>query len=81
MPYTVGMRKTSVYLDDELAERLVRLAQAEGRSQAEIIREAIAIYEPAPSSNRDFALSGCVTGAGDSVADVDIDALMSGFGE
>jgi predicted DNA-binding protein len=81
MPYATGMRKTSVYLDDDLADRLVRLAQTEGRSQAEIIREAIAVYEPSPPNDRDFALAGCVVGPGDSVADVDIDALMSGFGE
>ena len=35
------MRKTSVYLDDEQAERLARLSETEGRSQAEIVREAI----------------------------------------
>jgi hypothetical protein len=75
------MRKTSVYLDDELAERLARVAEAEGRPQAEIIREAIAAYEPPPREDRNFALTGCVTGPGDSVADLDVDELMRGFGE
>jgi len=51
------MRKTSVYLDDEQAERLARLARQEGRSQAEILRAAITAYEPAASRNRDFALA------------------------
>jgi predicted DNA-binding protein len=51
------MRKTSVYLDDEQTERLVRLAHEEGRSQAEIVREAIAAYRPASSTDRDFALA------------------------
>ncbi len=51
------MRKTSVYLDDAQAERLARLARQEGRSQAEILREAIAAYEPAPFDDRDFALA------------------------
>jgi len=40
------MRKTSVYLGEEQAERLARLARQEGRSQAEILREAIAGYVP-----------------------------------
>jgi predicted DNA-binding protein len=51
------MRKTSVYLDEEQADRLARLARAEGRSQAEILREAIASYQPRPSRDRDFALA------------------------
>jgi len=51
------MRKTSVYLDDEQAERLARLARQEGRSQAEILRKAIAAYQPSASRDRDFALA------------------------
>jgi predicted transcriptional regulator len=51
------MRKTSVYLDDELARRLARLAEQEGRSQAEIVRDAIARYEPEPTQDREFALA------------------------
>jgi predicted DNA-binding protein len=51
------MRKTSVYLDDEQAERLARLARQEGRSQAEILRAAVAAYEPPVSRDRDFALA------------------------
>ncbi len=52
------MRKTSVYLDERRADRLARLAQQEGRSQAEVLREAIDAYEPKPSRDRDFALAG-----------------------
>jgi predicted DNA-binding protein len=51
------MRKSSVYLADHQAQRLARLARQEGRSQAEILREAIDAYQPAPSRNRDFALA------------------------
>ena len=51
------MRKTSVYLDDEQAERLARLARQEGRSQAEILREAVATYEPPASRDRHFELA------------------------
>jgi predicted transcriptional regulator len=51
------MRKTSVYLDQQQADRLARLAREEGRSQAEILRAALAAYESAPSQDRDFALA------------------------
>lgn len=51
------MRKTSVYLEDEQAERLARLAREEGRSQAEIVRDAINTYQRPASSDRDFALA------------------------
>lgn len=74
------MRKTSVYLDDRLADRLARLAREEGRSQAEILREAVATYRPRASSDRSFALDGCVSGPGDSIADYDEDELLRGFG-
>ena len=35
------MRKTTVYLDEDEALRLKRLARERGKSQAELIREAI----------------------------------------
>jgi len=57
VPYTERMRKTSVYLNDEQADRLVALARDEGRSQAEILREAIAAYRPPSSQDRGFALA------------------------
>lgn len=50
-------RKTSVYLDDRQAARLARLARLENRSQAEILREAVASYRPASCWDRDFALA------------------------
>ena len=74
------MRKTSVYLSDELAERLARLADFSGSSQAEVLRSALAAYQPPPSTDRAFALDGCVTGSGESVADVDETELLRGFG-
>ncbi len=81
MPYTVPMRKTSLYLDDAQADRLARLSRAESRPQAAIIREAIDRYEPSPGGDRNFELAGCVSGPGDSIADHDVDELMRGFGE
>ena len=79
-PTLSPVRKTSVYLDDQLAERLARLARDEGRSQAEVLREAIARYQPGSIMDRDFALDGCTTGAGDSVADFDEADRLRGFG-
>lgn len=74
------MRKTSIYLEDEQAERLARLSRAEGRPQSQIIREAISKYQPHTRRDRDFALTGCVEGRGDSIADLEPDELMHGFG-
>lgn len=51
------MRKTSVYLEPEQVERLARLAAEEGRSQAEILREAIDAYQPVHARDREFALA------------------------
>ena len=53
------MRKTSVYLTDEEAEGLRRLAVREGRAQAELIREGvrrvIAEIETQPRTFRSLA--------------------------
>jgi Ribbon-helix-helix protein, copG family len=51
------VRKTSVYLDEEQAARLARLAREEGRSQAQILRDAVASYRSKPSHDRNFALA------------------------
>jgi predicted transcriptional regulator len=77
----MAMRKTSVYLDERLALRLVALAQAEGRSQSEILREAVETYEPRGRQDRNFALAGAGRGDGSSIADVAEEDLLEGFGE
>lgn len=77
------MRKTSVYLDDERADRLARLARQEGRSQAEVLREAIDAYEPQPSSDRNFALAaGFPRIDADSrpISQIPKEELLEGFG-
>jgi predicted DNA-binding protein len=51
------VKKTSVYLDKEHAERLARLARELGRSQADVLRDAIATYQPSSSADRVFALA------------------------
>jgi predicted transcriptional regulator len=77
------MRKTSVYLDDEQAARLARLARQEGRSQAEILREAVATYEPPATRDRDFEVAaGFARIDGDSraISQIPNDELLRGFG-
>lgn len=85
MPYTVFvMRKTSIYLDDEQADRLARLARAEGRPQAEIVRDAISCYRPAPKRDRNFALAGNferIDPDSRPISEIPEDELMRGFGE
>ncbi len=78
-----AMRKTSVYLDDEQAERLARLARQEGRSQAEILREAVAAYEPAASRDRHFALAAGfprIDGDARPISQIPEHELLEGFG-
>jgi predicted DNA-binding protein len=84
LPYTcIAMRKTSVYLDEEQAQRLARLARQEGRSQAEILREAVAAYQPAPSRDREFALAigfPRVDGDARPISQIPDQELLEGFG-
>lgn len=83
MPYLESVRKTSVYLDDQQAERLARLAREEGRPQAEILREAIASYKPRSSRDRDFALAAGfprIDGDPRPISEVPEDELLEGFG-
>jgi hypothetical protein len=75
------MRKTSVYLDEDQAQRLARMAREEGRSQAEVLREAVATYQPKSSVDRNFALGGSGHGDGTSIADVPAEDLLESFGE
>ena len=77
------MRKTSVYLDDAQADRLARLALREGRSQAEILRDAIAAYEPPAAADRDFEVAAGFTRTdGDSrpISQIPERELLEGFG-
>jgi hypothetical protein len=77
------MRKTSVYLTDEQAERLARLARQEGRPQAEILRDAIARYQPAPAPGRELAIAaGFPRTDGDPrpISQIPQDELLEGFG-
>jgi hypothetical protein len=73
------VKKTSLYLHETDVQRLRRLAQPEGRSQADIVRTAIGRYEAAAS--RHFALAGAWAGDGTSVADIREEELLEGFGQ
>jgi Ribbon-helix-helix protein, copG family len=78
------MRKTSVYLDDTQTQRLARLAREEGRSQAEILREAVAAYRPKSSADRDFALATGFPRIDDDRRPISLipkGELLEGFGE
>jgi predicted transcriptional regulator len=78
--YPTGMKKTSLYLDEVDLARLRRLARREGRSQAEIMRAALAAYEAQLTADRAFALAGAWEGDGTSVADIPEEDLLRGFG-
>lgn len=83
MPYTWGMRKTSVYLDDAQVARLSRLAAEEGRSQAEILRAAVDAYEPQASQDRHFALAAGFRRVDDdsrAISQIPEHELLDGFG-
>lgn len=74
-----GMRKTTVYLPDSLKRSLERLAQEEGCSEAELIREALqeavaARRSPAPTIPLNEK------GLGDPTAAERVDELLAGFG-
>lgn len=75
------MRRMSVYLTDDDAARLRRLARIEDTSQAEIIRRAIRRYVPQATGDRDFVSAAVADGPGGSVADVPEHDLLKDFGE
>ena len=77
------MRKTSVYLSERESKRLAELAQSEGRSQAEIIREAILAYVPTAANDREFALAAGFVRIDDDprpISAIPEEELLGGFG-
>ena len=75
-----GMRKTTVYLPDDVKESLERMATEEDRSEAEIIREAIRTavlnrMRPRPR------VPLTARGLGDPKAAERVDSLLEGFGQ
>ncbi len=72
------MRKTTIYLDDHQDEATKALAQAEGRSQAEVIRDAIDTYVGGRVARPSCIGVGEGPGEG-SIADLE-DEWLAGFG-
>lgn len=72
------MHRTTLYLDDELHERVRVIARRSRRSQAEVIREAIRVY----SGHDEWVVPACV-GVGDGPPDLSerVDDYLDGFGE
>ena len=78
------MRKTSVYLTERESARLAELARSEGRSQAEIIREAITAYNPAGGGQGEFALAAGfprIDNDARPISEIPEDELLHGFGQ
>jgi len=72
MPYSRGMKKTSVYLSDEEADGLRRAAAASGRSQAELLREGVRLVLTASGvQERAFRSMGKGHGGGEAYAPPD----------
>lgn len=76
--YVYGMHKTTVYLTDELRATLTRLSREHGRSEAELIREAIGAL--ARSLEAPEPRLPLFRGSGSPVAER-IDEELDGFGE
>jgi predicted DNA-binding protein len=78
------MRKTSVYLSERETKRLAELARSEGRSQAEIIRDAIRAYIPVARPDGDFALAAGFPRIDEDprpISEIPEEELLRGFGE
>ncbi len=75
------MKKTSVYLSEHDAAVLRRLAEDEGKSQAAVLREAIAAYDAGPPRRRHFLVEASGEGPGGTIADIPEEEYLKGFGE
>jgi hypothetical protein len=73
------MKKTTIYLPDELKKRLEEVARRTGRPEAAVIRDAIdnATREAAGPSPR---VPLTERGLGDPTIAENVDALLQGFG-
>lgn len=75
-----GMRKTTVYLPDELKAALEVRARSERRSEAELIREAVADRVYRGDGPRPRLPLGSI-GLGDPRAAERVDELLEEFGQ
>jgi len=72
------MTKTTVYLPDELKQALERLAAASGRSEADLIREALTALVRASGRPRP---RGSLFASGEGSLADHVDGALAGFGE
>jgi hypothetical protein len=72
------MTKTTVYLPDELKRSVARMAGASGKSEAEVIRDAIAALARASGRPR---LTGGLFACGDPSLSARAEEALAGFGE
>ncbi|MBV8527960.1 MAG: ribbon-helix-helix protein, CopG family [Candidatus Dormibacteraeota bacterium] len=72
------MTKTTVYLPDELKRELERLAAASGRSEAQLIRDAVAALTTTAARPRP---RGALFGSGEASLSERVGEALSGFGE
>jgi Arc/MetJ-type ribon-helix-helix transcriptional regulator len=73
------MRKTTIYLPDELKRRVEKVARVRGKSEADVIRDAINV------ATRDAAaptprIPLMERGLGDPTIAENVDTLLEGFG-
>lgn len=78
MWYHTYMNKTTVYLPDELKQAVARIAIGTGRSEADVIREAIG--ELARTSQRPRPRGGLFASGDPSLSD-SVDEALAGFGD
>lgn len=71
------MNKTTVYLPDDLKRSLERLAAVSGRSEADLIREAIGVLTATAEPPR--PRGGIISGGGDGLSRR-VDEALAGFG-
>ena len=73
------MRKTTIYLPDELKKRVEKVARTSGKSEADVIRDAIndaTMVAGAPVPR----IPLMDTGLGDPTIAENVDALLESFG-
>jgi predicted transcriptional regulator len=73
------MHKTTMYLEDDLYVRLQRAAEASGRTQASVVREAVAVYLAGGQKRRPRSIGLGRSGSGD--LGERAEDLLDGFGE
>ena len=72
------MNKTTVYLPDEMKRDLESMAASSGRSEAQLIRDAVAALTSTAAAPRP---RGQLFSGGDPTFAARVDKLLNGFGE